>query len=774
MLHKYCLVVLCVFISFTANAQQCTLIISGNIIDEHDNSALDYATIYIQELAIGTTADDEGKYIITNLCTGKYTFIIEHLGCAPDTVVVEINQSTTKNFYLEHHAEELAEITATANKIEKESSHTTTLIDSKILSKLEGKDLANILSTVAGVSQLKTGTNISKPIIHGMYGDRISIVNNGVKLETQDWGSEHAPEIDPMATANIKIIKGAGSLEYGTSALGGMVIMEPPVLKKIKHINASVSYVTQTNGKGGTVSARMEQGFKKNIAYFMQGTFKQLGDQQTPKYNLSNTGLQEGNFSTGFGLLKKGWNINTYYSMFHQKVAILRSAHIGNLTDLQNAINSSQPLIIEPFTYNIQNPKQKITHHLAKINIEKYFKNEQHIAITYSFQQNNRKEFDNRRGNRSAIPALDMHLVANTILGTYSRNKSFKNNGMLDGKSGFNLLIKHNANNPETGIRPLIPDYYQYSFGVFDVETYTIKEFILEAGIRYDFSKFFAYKFDKENNLLQPIFYFHTYAFSTGITWKDKKQILLLQTNFSLNTRFPNAGELFSEGLHHGIAALEFGNEQLQPERSIKWTNTITTTYKKYIEATTTFYMSKIKDYIYLAPLPHPVLTIRGAFPAFQYYQTNARMLGVDMDVNANPFSFLKFNFKYAMVRGKNTVANDYLIYMPADRISAGFELHHNFKHIQNVYFGMDMQHIFKQNKIPTTIIDYKVAPNAYTLLNAVAGFEYVLNEKHTIGFSVTGENITNTIYRDYLNKFRYYADELGWNLIFRLKYSFL
>jgi iron complex outermembrane receptor protein len=74
--------------------------------------------------------------------------------------------------------------------------------------------------------------------------------------------------------------------------------------------------------------------------------------------------------------------------------------------------------------------------------------------------------------------------------------------------------------------------------------------------------------------------------------------------------RFPNASELFSEGLHHGIAALEFGNEQLKPESGIKWTNTISANYMKYISAEATFYISQIRDFIYLSPLPDPVCPV--------------------------------------------------------------------------------------------------------------------------------------------------------------------
>lgn len=775
MLHKLIFSCILIFIFNNSFALDCNLTIQGKVIDEHDNSGLEYATIYIKELQLGITADSNGVYQINNICAGKYTIIIDHIGCSSDTMNIEISKSLVKNFYLEHHAEELAEIITSASKLEKETSQTAVVIDTKSLTKLEGKDIGNILSTITGVNQLKTGTTISKPIIHGLYGDRISIVNNGVKIETQDWGSEHAPEIDPFASNSIKVIKGAGSLEFGTDAMGGVVFMNPPTLKKQKHLQASVSLIGQTNGHGIATSAKIEQGFNKQIAYFIQGTYKRSGDQQTPHYNLTNTGLQEGDISAGLGILKKGFDINIYYALFHQQLGILRSSHIGNLTDLQNAISSNEPLIVEPFTYNISNPKQKIAHHLAKINGVKSFKKQNHLDITYSFQLNNRKEFDIRRGGRSDIPALSMKLFSHNLLSTYSRLKRFgKRTILLEGKSGFNFLAKHNENSPETGIRPLIPDYYQYGIGVFDMEKFSIKNFIIEAGIRYDYTKFFGYKFDKNNVLQKPVYNYHTYAFITGLSWKNKQENLQLQTNVSYSSRFPNASELFSEGLHHGIAVLEFGNDQLKPEHGIKWINTITTHYKKYIQLEATFYVDKINDFIYLAPLPTPVLTIRGAFPAFKYYQTNARLLGLDVTVNAEPIKYLSLSLRSSMVRGKNVTAKDNLIYMPSDRITASFEVHHTLKKIDNIYLGMNVQHVFKQTKTPVFIADYKSTPNAYTTLNADIGIDYSIHPKHKITFSVSGENITNAVYRDYLNRFRYYSDELGWNLTFRLKYSFL
>lgn len=753
-------------------AQSCEWSISGKVIDEHDQSALSYSNIILLETNQYAVADSNGYFIIRQVCSGKYTLIVEHIGCTPDTVTLDVNSSITRNFYLEHHEEELAGIITTAVKYTSGlSSHE---VDSKELEKLEGKNLGQILNGIAGVNQLKTGANISKPIIHGLYGDRILLVENGVRLESQNWGTEHAPEIDPLAAQSISVIKGAATLEYGTESLGGMVVIQPPVLKKQPHLNVDISLVGQTNGKGITTAAKIQQGFKKQAAYYLQGTFKKLGDQQAPDYNLSNTGLQETNLSAGFGWMKRGWDLSGHYALYSQKAGIFRSAHIGNLTDLNNAIQSDTPLIVLPFTYDIIAPKQHNTHHLAKVQLRKYFSKQRTLHIAYSAQHNRRQEYDIRRGGRSDIASLDMRLFTNNVLTTFQRTHSIgKKSHLLEGKSGIHFTAKQNRNDAATGVKPLIPDYYQYGIGFFDMEQLKLRSFTLDWGARYDYTRMLAYVFDNNNRLQTPTYNFHTYAISLGGSWTSRQQEVQLQSGIAVNSRFPNASELFSNGLHHGIAAIEFGEPDLHPEKGIKWTTTLLAQYKKFIQAEVTAYISTIYDFIYLAPLPEPILTIRGAFPAFRYYQTDAQLAGLDMTLKSTPAKWLSLYGRYSMLRGKNKSTDEYLIYMPADNIAVGFEWQQDFSAVKNVFFGMEYKYTFEQKKLPISIPDFKAAPGDYHLLGASAGFTYPVNDKNSISFSVSGENITNSRYREYLNRFRYYADETAWNLTFRIKYSF-
>ena len=86
--------------------------------------------------------------------------------------------------------------------------------------------LSQNLTNIAGISTLKTGSNIEKPIIHGLYGSRIAIIQQNSKLEDQQWGNEHAPNIDVLMFDKIEVVKGAASVRYGAKAIGGAVLLE--------------------------------------------------------------------------------------------------------------------------------------------------------------------------------------------------------------------------------------------------------------------------------------------------------------------------------------------------------------------------------------------------------------------------------------------------------------------------------------------------------------------------------------------------------------------
>jgi iron complex outermembrane receptor protein len=128
------------------------------------------------------------------------------------------------------------------------------------------------------------------------------------------------------------------------------------------------------------------------------------------------------------------------------------------------------------------------------------------------------------------------------------------------------------------------------------------------------------------------------------------------------------------------------------------------------------------------------------------------------------------------MLRAKDRQTNDWLIYMPADRITNG--LTWNFKdgkRISDAYLSFEMTSVFEQKRVPSDKNgrqDYKVPPDAYNLVDAdLSGTFDMWNKPVTIGFSVN--NLFNVKYRDYLNSFRYFTDEMGRNFSIKLKIPF-
>ena len=148
MLSNRLLFVLMLFFScYSSFAQKegCNYTLSGKVIDEHDKSPLLFATVYIQELDRGSVSDDRGNYTVENLCEGKYTIIVSHLGCDPITETIILTKSKKHNFYPEHHAEELKEFTFQEEARREETSVARKELSEQELNQSRGKSLGESL-----------------------------------------------------------------------------------------------------------------------------------------------------------------------------------------------------------------------------------------------------------------------------------------------------------------------------------------------------------------------------------------------------------------------------------------------------------------------------------------------------------------------------------------------------------------------------------------------------------------------------------------------------
>ncbi len=751
----------------------CNYTLSGKIIDEHDKSALEYATVYVQELERGAVSDNKGNYKIENLCEGTYTIVVKHVGCSPVTESVSVSKNTKHNFYPEHHSEELMEFSLQEEAVEEEGTVAKKELSVKEMNQSRGKSLGESLKSITGVNSLNTGNSISKPVIHGLHSDRVLILNNGIRLEGQQWGNEHAPEIDPYIADKLSVIKGADGIRYGANAIAGVVLVEPRALRDSAGVNGELNFGGASNGRLGVTSAMVDGNIGKlnGLSWRLQGTVKRLGNVHTPEYYLKNTGLKEYNFSWALGYNKEKFGVELFYSQFNTDIGIFSAAHIGNLTDLQRAIEAEEPLESAEFTYEINRPFQHIEHELFKA--KAYLKTWDfgQLDFVYARQYNLRQEFDKHLGRGSSEDDLnvpEVHFEITTHIGEVSWKQS--RNHAFSTQIGISTIQQ--ANTLEG--RDFIPAFVKYSTGAFLIEKWRSNnlKFELEAGLRYDYIFQEVYKW---NNWVKR-YDIYSYTFenvsgSFGAIYKPTNE-LSARVNFGMAWRPPNVSELFADGLHHGTAAVEYGDTNLVAERAYNTIAAIDYAHDKFLFQLEGYY-NRINNFIYLKPTLPATLTIKGAFPTFEYSQVEAALTGFDLSTKYEFVKNVSWTGKTSFLWAYNLTEKDWLVGMPANRFKNSLEYKlPNLKNVKDVYVELGLETVLEQTLVPDSS-DYIVPPVGYNLLSFGLGFSIPTYKKQKLVVDFGINNLLNTVYRDYLNRFRYYADEMGRNYTINLKLTF-
>jgi iron complex outermembrane receptor protein len=758
------------------------------------NQPLDGAHIHIDQLHTATAPD--GRYELHPVPEGQHRLTISYIGFKTVDTLLIIDNDVIVNISLKPEAVQLKEVVVRAAAPATQSGQR---LRTQVIEKYSSASLGDALREVAGVTSLRTGSTIVKPVINGLHSSRVPIIANNVRLEDQQWGSEHAPNLDINNAGSIRVIKGAQALQYSGDAIGGLVLVEPlSVLKDTLFGKTLATF--NSNGRGGTLTSSLHKGAGKGWAWNAIGTFKYLGDRQAPDYIISNSGNTEGNFSGDIKYSGDQYDITAYYSFYNATIGIAAASHIGNVEDLVRAINSGQPNIIKPFTYTIAAPRQEVQHHVGKINYNRQLANDGLLSFQYAFQQNLRKEFDLRRGAYEDVPALDLTLTTHSVQADWKQQRD-----KLTAKAGVSAALQDNTTSADTGIRPLIPDYTKTDAGAYAMISYALSEkATAEAGVRYDFSHINAKKYYQKTRwenlgyngvydhfitddygtqwLTNPQFTYHNISASAGIT-RTLGNSYTLAANAGLAVRNPNPSELFSDGLHHSNATIELGNLGIQKEKALKLSATLS---KRAGNVTfeITPYLNRISDYIYLQPTGIEY-TIRGSFPVYTYRQTNALLAGADVHLSWKPASSLMFTFTGAYIYGRDHGNSRPLPDMPP--LNLRNTLRYSPSGQRDFYLELESESIITQSNFPDnnfyypvftdgalvpTLVDISTPPPGYSLIHIRTGINFRLFGLNSAA-TVSASNLFNTSYRDYLNRQRFYTDEPGRNVMLQLRINY-
>jgi len=144
----------------------------------------------------------------------------------------------------------------------------------------------------------------------------------------------------------------------------------------------------------------------------------------------------------------------------------------------------------------------------------------------------------------------------------------------------------------------------------------------------------------------------------------------------------------------------------------------------------------------------------------------------------------LQSNHQLSLVKGNDRTRKEALINIPPVNIKN--EVIYTKPELNNLRLKLQSEYVFKQNEFPNNnfeifipqtetmeLVDVSSTPSAYHLLNFSSSIDFKINKEAalTVGFDVS--NIFNTSYRNYLNRLRYYADDLGRNFLINLKINY-
>jgi len=762
-----------------AQDTDCNQVIRGMVLDLTTQEVLPYATVRILETDQGVAADENGAFVLKGICDVEVHLEVRFIGYK----TVEHHHDFHHDdpiIYLAPDETLLESIVIEGSRLDAFQSLAIQNLDVAKISLLS-KSVGDLTERLSGISTLKTGSNISKPIVHGLHSNRVLVMNDGLRHAYQVWGEGHAPEIDPSHVNEIEVVKGAGTVKYGPEALGGVILYNAKRPELDQKLNGSVGSSYQTNGRAYSAQLNLEQGSHR-FAWSAGGFGVRQADLEAPDYNLSNTGKREygGSFNTLFH--RPTFELQISGSYLDQELGILRGSLVGNLQDLQNAIERSIPSPTFEPTYDIQNPKHETEHGLLKSNFS-LFLGDHVFKLKHGIQRNIRREFDVRRGNLNERPVIDLELLSHTFEGEWIQPVR----GKWSGNSGVQIFSQNSVNEPGSNPINFVPNYDVFNVGAYTIQSINFDKSVLELGVRFDRQTLSVADTIRDVTIYSNEVQFTNATFTLGFR-KEINETLTVFSNIGTAWRPPNVAELYSFGYH--FSRIQFGlwrynlepqistplnrvfdemDRKVPSERSLKWVSGMEINNDR-INAEFIFHVNRINDYIFLRPFGITT-NVAGTFPFFIFDQTNALFLGSDWDIRYHHSEHLTSEAKISYVYATETENDQPFIEIPPLNLNYTFEYHKgkwgcglSLDYMARQWHapGVIEPAAFRNGGVevsPDKIFDFMPPPDDYFLVGGKISYKHQL-----LNVVLQVDNLLHTSYRSYTDRLRYFADAPGRN----------
>ena len=765
--------------------------ISGVVLEEHKHS-LPSATVLLLPDSIMTVADVEGRFSFDEVRSGTYELRASYLGYQTDTTYVNVQTGipTTVRLILDHDYEMLETVIVHEEHAKQEVTLQTEHIQEEFFQRNFEGTFAQTIEKLPGISSINVGVGIAKPVIRGLSSNRIIVNHQGVKQESQQWGSDHGLEIDQFDVERVEIIKGPGSLQYGSDGLGGVINIMPDKILPENTYKGSIMGLYKSNNDHFGGSAKL--GFNvKN--WFLSARYSQqdFADYSVPAntftYNdfdlpildnrLKNTAGNEANINISGGVNKK-WGITRLHYSHYSLDAGLFSGAVG--------VPRSYALTHDGNYRDIDVPQQQVDHYRLSFNQIIYLR-DSHIAVDVGLQRNLRREFSEPEFHSIPLSQLEDpndKLAIELLLETFSIASHWEHHFASDWKNiiGINLQWQHNERG---GFEYLLPDFKTFRGGAYSiVEREMSDDWLINGGLRFDVGQndtefFRQYVWDSNETIVDSLIsvgtndYFYNWSASLGTNLDLPDDRWTLKANLGKSFRVPYPAETVANGIHHGTFRHEVGTPDLKTEHGYQLDIGAYFQGAK-LSGSLSYYFNYFDNYIYLGPtFPARFSRLPEAGQIFQYRQDDAIYTGFELQWDWDLTQGLEVHQAIDFVQSYNPQTKLALPFTPQPSIRTDVNyLPYESERLQDLYLELAHEYHFAATGNLRLDRSEQATPG-YQLWNFGMGSDIVLGDQ-ALSIKLQVQNILNTNYLAHLSRYRIInVPEQGRNIVLSVKVPF-
>ncbi|MDR2802129.1 MAG: TonB-dependent receptor [Prevotellaceae bacterium] len=430
--------------------------------------------------------------------------------------------------------------------------------------------LMNTLEKLPGIHAFQVGQGFSKPVIRGLGFNRLVVAENGIKQQEQQWGADHGLEIDQYAVERVDVVKGPASLQYGSDAMAGVVIVQSHEWRARDGLSGSLLLNGGSNnrlfGSSGDIYYQ-----KKNKFVQAHATYQNFESYRVPAktfiYNGYEYPLHHGILKNTAGreadaALQAGWRNAKYAATLHINNVHSKDGFFAGASGLPFLVNMDD----EGHYRTIGLPYHEGNHFKAVFNQTAYLNSRHKLTVDAGYQYNLRQEYSAPHTHGFG-PMPEGNLELELRLQTASLNAAweYRNSPNNTLQAGVNAEYQHNRRG---GYLFLLPEFEQQAAGVFVIDRFRFSGvFTGVAGVRYDYGSIRIHRYDgyfRVSGMRKPT---GDVSFMAGLAYQPEER-WELKANIGKSFRMPIANEYASNGISHGMLRYEIGDSSLRAETS--------------------------------------------------------------------------------------------------------------------------------------------------------------------------------------------------------------